>query len=143
MAGSPRCFPYTIATGVKLHEMRDTAKGIWFAHIEQVSWGFTTPWSRLISKTIRLQGSAATIGAPAILPGGLLSFSHSKFHCPSILDYKCCNRHLISFKFIHLCHLALFRCQRRLQKLSLAYHDVLNGIFSNHEGTLFLLAFFT
>ena len=54
---SPRCFPYTIATKVLPHAMRDTAVGIWFACIGQVSWGYTTPESRLASKA-RSQGLA-------------------------------------------------------------------------------------
>ena len=34
---SPRCFPYTIATKVLPHAMRDTAVGVWYACIGQVS----------------------------------------------------------------------------------------------------------
>ena len=45
--------------------MQDMAVGIWFAYFGQVSWGYTTPWSRPCR--IKLQGDAATIGAPAIL----------------------------------------------------------------------------
>ena len=33
---------YTIATRVKLHEMQDTAVGILFAYIGQVSWSYTS-----------------------------------------------------------------------------------------------------
>ena len=52
---SPRCFPYTIATRVKLHAMRDMAVGIRFAYIGQVSWGYTTPGSRPASKALPYQ----------------------------------------------------------------------------------------
>ena len=52
---SPRCFPYTIAARVKLHAMRDTAVGVRFAYIGQVSWDYTTPGSRPASKALPYQ----------------------------------------------------------------------------------------
>ena len=86
---SPRCYPYTIATRVKLHAMRDTTVGVLFAYIGQVSWGYTTPGSRPARRPchIRLQGSAATVEAPAILLEDSRPQAILTLHRPSSLDY--------------------------------------------------------
>ena len=75
---SPRCFPYTIAARVKLHAMRDTAVGVRFAYIGQVSWDYTTPGSRPASKALpyqtpRQRGHYRGTSYP---PEGLPSSSH-------------------------------------------------------------------
>ena len=70
--------------------MWDIAVGNRFAHIEQISFGYTKPWSRPAPKAchVRLQGSVATIGEQAIL----LEDSHPqailKFHHSISLDYR-------------------------------------------------------
>ena len=91
---SPRCFPYTIATRVKLCAMRNTDIGIWFFYIRQVSWGYPKPGSRPASKALpyHLQGSAATIGAPIILLEDSCLQAILKFHHLSSLDYKAHHR---------------------------------------------------
>ena len=83
-------FPLHHCHQSQLHAMRDTAVGIWFAYFGQVSCGYTTPRSRPASRPchIRLQGSAATIGAPAILLEDSRPQAILKFHCPSSLDYR-------------------------------------------------------